>query len=615
MKHRLVTIVLIVPTMLAMATPLWAQTERPTAMKLFPYETVAFARVAHGRELYQRYRQTGFGAMLQDPEVAPFVDGMWNMAGDQFTENASERVGFEWQDLEHVPTGEIAVGLVDRGQADLGLLVLADFDGQQADVDFLLEKLDERWAAEAMVVEQQDVEGDTLTIVRAGDDRSTSFGYLVKDACLVGSNDEVLLRHVLDRWAGRPVVVEVAEDEATDEQLTASSDEPLPGEQTLADNVEFQTVFRECSHQLEESPQVLLYADPLTLLRRMTRGNTGANVMQATFPALGIDGILAAGGTASFATENWDGVSHLHLLLGNPRSGVLTLLRFESGDVTPPDFVPANVYGYSTTYVDAPRIYDRLRQLVDRFRYEGAFEASIDQGISQRLGINFKEVLINNLAGRATLVTSFDEPTRMQTEQRALAVTVVDPTLAEEALKKVTEQFGERLELRDYAGTSYYALQSRRFRDRPEEERPFNPGFVILGDTLLASSSTSLIEQMIDAQQGSRPRLADSIEFKVIQSRVERLSRGQKLAMFYYDNAREVMRHWYEVSQDDTTRDRLASFENAPLAQYFLGVLEQNELPPFEKLEPYLTPTGGYLLDTNTGLHFMSFSFNATGGE
>lgn len=614
MKHRTLAAVLLGLAHLATAPPLAAAAPRPTAMKLFPYETVAFARIAHGREMYQRYQQTSFAAMLLDPDVAPFVEGVWGFAGDQFSDRASERVGLEWEDLSRLPTGEIAVGVVDRGQADLGVLVLADFDGEQADLDFFLEKLDERWTTEAMVVQQQEVEGDTLTIVRAGDDRSSSFGYLVKDTCLVGSNDETLLRQVLDRWAGRPVKVELPDEEAGATEV-AASDGALTGERPLADHPEFQAIFRECSQQLEESPQVLMYVDPLMLLRRVTRGNTGANVVQATFPALGVDGILGVGGTLSFATENWDSVSHLHVLLGHPRSGVLTLLRFEAGDVTPPDYVPANVMGYSTAYVDAPGIYDRLRQLVDRFRYEGAFEASIDERISQRLGIDFQQVLINNLAGRVTLVTKYDEPARMQPEPRALAVTVVDPALAEEALQKIAEQFGERLEPQEHAGVPYVSLVPRRFRDRPAEERPFSPGFVILGDTLIASSSTSLIEAMIDAHQGSRPRLADAIEFKVIQSRVERLTRGQKLALFQYTSGREMIRQWYQISQDDATRDRLAGLENAPVAQDFLAVLEQNELPPFEVLAPYLKPTGGYLLDTDTGLHFMSFDLATGGGE
>jgi hypothetical protein len=287
---------------------------------------------------------------------------------------------------------------------------------------------------------------------------------------------------------------------------------------------------------------------------------------------------------------------------------VLTLLRFKQGDITPPDYVPDNVYGYSTSYLDAPGIYERLVQLVDHFRYEGAFEESIENGISQQLGVDFKEVVINNLAGRFTLITSFDEPTRFQGEQRVAVFTLVEPSLAEEALERIAEKFGDRFEKQEFSGQTYYTSIPRFFRDMPEEERPFSPCFAVLDDSLVLSQSTSLFRAMVETKQGTRPPLSDSIRFKVIQSRVERLTRGRELASFYYENAAEVFRHWYEISQSDRARDGLAGLaEQSSAAGGFLDVLESNELPSFEVMERYLTPTGGYMIDTNTGLHFMAF--------
>lgn len=608
MKLRETVPVLLIAVTLLPALLAKSQEARPTAMRLFPHETLAFVRIAHGRELYERFRQTSFGSMLQDPDVSPLIQDTLDFAGQQFDENAPEDANISWADLSRVPKGEVAIGVIDRGEANMGVLLLADFDGEQDDLDFFLERLDERWEAEGMVVEELDLEGDKLTVVREGDDRDSSFGYVVKESCLIGSNDETLLRHVLDRWAGRTPTVEVPDDDDAEAEAAVAG-QPLRGERPFADNKKFQEILRECSTQLEEPPQVLFYVDPITLARRAFRGNAGASLAFATFPALGLDGILGAGGTLTFATEKWDAVSHLHLLLGHPRSGVLTLLRFKAGDVTPPTYVPANVYGYSTTYMDAPGVYERLVQLVDQFRYEGAFEESIESNISEELGIDFREVLINNLAGRATLVTSYDEPVRPLGEQRAICVTLVESSLAAKALDKIAEDRPDSFELREMGGVSYYYLTPRFARDVPEDERVFSPCFAIVDDTLIVCSSQSMFTAMIEAHQGTRPRLADSIEYKVIQSRVERLTRGQNLAMFYYENAAESIKHWYEVSQSDTARDGLATLgENSVAAAGFLDILERNELPPFEVMQRYLVPTGGYLIDTDNGLHFMSFN-------
>lgn len=578
------------------------ETTRPSAMRLFPAETLAFVRMAHGRELYERFRETGGGQMFQDPEIRPLVEEAFNLAEDQFQERVSDEAGFDWQDLSRLPKGEVAVAIVARGTSRPGFLLLADFDGEQEDADFLLERLHERWSDEGMVVEDTTIEEDTLTIVRRGDNRRNSFGYVLKDSCLVGSDDETLLRQVLDRWAGRqPEVGEVDED--------ADSRDPLPGEKSLAEKPEFVTILRECSTQLEEPPHLIFFADPLGLLKNFGRGNSGISIAQAMFPSLGIDAVMGVGGTVSFATEQWDSLTHLHLMLDNPRSGVLTLLRFKQGDLTPPAFVPADVSRYGSMYVDAPGIFERLTQLIDQFRYEGSVRDGIENGPSAALGIDFEEEFINNLAGRIIFIQSFDKPRRLQGEMMALAFSVEDPQVTQQALDAIVEKFGDRIEPRDFEGITYYAVAPRFRGDLPPEERPFNPGFCLIDDTLIVSLSTSVIEQMIDAHKGNAPSLAESESFPPIQERVERLTQVRQLASFGFENPTEIFRHFHELASDERVQGFLSQArENAPQAGGLLDLLDPESLPPFEVIEKYLTPTGSYMLDTDTGLHLMFFN-------
>ena len=584
-----------------------AQEARPSAMKLYPYETVAFFRIAHGRELYERWRETSIGNMFKDPDIAPLVGGVWGVVGSAFNDNASQEAGFEWSDLSRIPQGEVAIGVIDRGETNVGILLLADYDGAQENVDFLLDLLETRWSERAMVVEEQEIAGHTVTIVRDGNNRSRSFGYLVKDSCLIASNDEVLLEHVIDRWEGRTPVAEPTEEtELTEDGETTA---PLPGERSFAENPKLQTILKECSTQLEEPPQILGYIDPVQLVRRVGRGNSGVSLALATFPALGLDGVMAAGGTISFATEKWDSVVHSHLLLDNPRAGVLTLLRFKEGDITPPNYVPDNVNNYGTTYLDIPGIYDRAINLYDHFRYEGAFADEVSSEFLEEFDLNIRDVFIDNAAGRISLVTSFDDPYRMQTEQHALCVQFEDPVIVQEAIAKIFEKQSDNWEQREFGGVTYYTMVFRWARDMPDGMRPTPPAIGVLDNTLILSMSESVLQQMIETSQGMRNPLADSIEYKVIQSRIERMTRGQNVVAMLYNNPAAIFRHWYEASQADQTRDGLARFaENSPFADNMLRVLEENELPSFDKLERYFAPTGGYLLDTNTGLHVMMFN-------
>lgn len=590
--------VAVLPTSLVSAQ----ESVRPSAMKLFPAETLALLRVAHGREVFERFKQTGGGRMLSDPDIQPLMDEVWNFAETEYQNNVSEDAGFDWQDLSRLPKGEIAVAVVARGTSRPGFLMLADFDGEQEDADFLLDRLHERWEAEGMTIEETQLHEDTLVVVRRGDNRANSIGYVLKESCLVASNDETLLEQVLDRWAGRqPAVGEPSDD--------SDEEDSLPGEKSLADKPQFVTILRECSTQLEEPPQIVFYADPIGLFRNLGRGNAGVSVGLAMLPSLGLDAVMGVGGTVSLATDQWDSLIHLHLLLDNPRSGVLTLLRFKQGDITPPSYVPDNVSRYSTIQLDAPGIFERLTRLIDQFRYEGSVREGIEDSLSAPLGIDFEEEFINNLSGRIVFLQGFDEPRRPQGGMMTAALSVEDPEVTRKALETIMERFGERIETKEFEGMTYFAITPRFAADLPPEERPFNPGFCLIDDTLVISMSTSIIEQMLAAHAGSAPRLADSEAYQEVQRRVERLTQGRELASFGFDNPAVTFKHFLELAEDPKVQEFLAQArEGAPNAGGILDRLDPESLPPFEVVEQYLTPTGSYLLDTNTGLHFMMFN-------
>src|SRR5215204_3373420 len=72
--------------------------ERPSAMKLFPEETVVFVRVANAHEFGEKFQQTSMGRMVRDPQLKPFVDSLTGKAGDLYAQHAEERVGISWDD-------------------------------------------------------------------------------------------------------------------------------------------------------------------------------------------------------------------------------------------------------------------------------------------------------------------------------------------------------------------------------------------------------------------------------------------------------------------------------------------------------------------------------------
>src|SRR5262245_47954107 len=88
------------------ATP--ASADRPSAMKLFPEETVVFVRMANANEFGERFQQTAMGRMLNDPQLKPFLEHLYGGAGEFYADKAENKLGVSWDELKKLPKGEVA---------------------------------------------------------------------------------------------------------------------------------------------------------------------------------------------------------------------------------------------------------------------------------------------------------------------------------------------------------------------------------------------------------------------------------------------------------------------------------------------------------------------------
>ena len=80
---------------------------------------------------------------------------------------------------------------------------------------------------------------------------------------------------------------------------------------------------------------------------------------------------MAIGGAVTYATDEYDNLAQFHILLENPRSGVMLLPAFEAGDTTPQAFVPLACESYMAWNYNLRTTYDRVIALVDQYRYQG----------------------------------------------------------------------------------------------------------------------------------------------------------------------------------------------------------------------------------------------------
>jgi len=90
------------------------------------------------------------------------------------------------------------------------------------------------------------------------------------------------------------------------------------------------------------------------------------------------------------ATEEFDGIFHTHLMLENPRNGVLKMIAFEAGEVTPEPWVPKDVASYASLNWNVDKTYSELTRLYDTFRGEAAWKDQVLVPVGKQLDIDLE---------------------------------------------------------------------------------------------------------------------------------------------------------------------------------------------------------------------------------
>ncbi|MCA9241903.1 MAG: hypothetical protein KDA37_16950, partial [Planctomycetales bacterium] len=170
---------------LACPAPASSQEERPTAMALFPEETVLFIRTADARQAIEQFHKTTGFQMAQDPDLAPFFESLRASAQEAYVEHAQGKLNVEFDDLTRLPQGELAFGIVEREGQKPALLLLGDFREEVHTATQMLESGKTRVAEGGGVVSEEQFRADTVTTLRPKNDKRDAIGVVQRGAVFV----------------------------------------------------------------------------------------------------------------------------------------------------------------------------------------------------------------------------------------------------------------------------------------------------------------------------------------------------------------------------------------------------------------------------------------------
>src|SRR5688572_21725416 len=170
---------------------------RPSAMKLFPQDTLLFLRVADARKMGERFKETSTGLMLHDPQLQPFIERLYGGTAEFYTDQLEERIGISWDDLQQLPQGEVAFAIVARPAQPPAFLLLVDQGETESAARLLLDRAIEAGVEHGGELSTETIGDVEVTVIREGDDQDKMIGTFQRENTIVVATDANVLRNVL----------------------------------------------------------------------------------------------------------------------------------------------------------------------------------------------------------------------------------------------------------------------------------------------------------------------------------------------------------------------------------------------------------------------------------
>jgi Protein of unknown function (DUF3352) len=583
---------------------------RLTAPQLFPEKTLAYVRIDNVAKLREDLKKSSLGKLGNDEELKPIFAEFYGTLVNS-TAQMQESIGLNLDELLSIPNGEFAIALLPsdksaakatRKQAadtttvniqleEPALALLLDAGEEITGVQVMLERLEKSMSAD-MQHSQKTIDRLTLHRYQNPNRERERFGYFIDNGVMIATTDPNYLEQLSAVWLG------------------------TAGEwSSLADNRRFTGILSRCVGTQGERPQLSFYADPMAIVRQFTPNTASSSMVLAMLPAFGLDGIQGVGGSWIVAPPDFDSIAHFHLSLESPRKSIMGLLRPKKGSTTPEDWVPESVASYSTINWDTASTLKAVEQLYNQFRGPEAFDKEVLAQTNDRLQIDLRKDVLENLDGRFTLLQGFVRPVTINSGSNVYAIKMKN---AEYIKNTVMPKVFELIESRTEVATENFGKFTARVL--PVNNRRGNQGsdsvvrqpevcVAFVDDYLVFADSKYMMQQVADCLSGSTAKLNQALDFELISDRITAQLQNKECSTLSYSRPEESLQLFYELARDPKNRDRLRQVsDNNGFFKALLAGLDKRELPPFSVIAKYLAPAGGFLVDDDTGLHYMSFS-------
>lgn len=553
-------------TMFAPA-PATAQTV-PTAQVL-PDDVYLYFSVPSVQELKARWDKTSFGRIAADPAFEDFNNELQELM-EKATREFEQQTEMKLPDLLDVPTGEVSFAVTKPPQGQVAVTGFVDFGKSEDVVDQLLARLEDAMDDQNADRKVQEFKNTRIVVYKlpaAGQEQGPikpGFSYFVKDNQFVVSNEVSALEAVLTNWGGQ------ARD-------------------TFANNRIFEQIMQKCKTG-NEKPVFQWFFDPVGSLKAAVSAFGGDNpqaamVMNLFLPLSGLNDFRGMGGTADWATKDYEGLSKTMLYVNQPPQGLLNLFLFPPADLTPPKWVSQEAQAYVAANWDVEAAYDAVESMVDQFRGAGTLEGVIED-IANRPdgpGIHLKKDVFDQLSGRFYMINQGVESLEQNVPKFLVSVGIEDTKTVQDLFAKVIKNQNAPVKTRDFRGETIMEFSNG----------PATVAVSVFNNAVMVTSNVSLLEQIIRGDRTKKP-LVDSAAYRQITDAIP-----EKTSIFSFQDSDAQMKVLYEAAR----KGQFGEAEIPPEAQNLFKTL-----PPFEALKKYLPVSASYTIPDENGVLSVNLS-------
>lgn len=562
------------------------------AYDLAPKNTAAFIRLADGADMAEKFRQTGFGRMLADPQMQPFVEAVYGTVLEA-TSRLNDRLGATLTELLELLRAEVSAGVIVRNSGNRVFFFTLETRDRQSRIEDLLSSVCDQLSVERADIAREQVEGREWTSIQFRE-------------------NPLVLTYAFH--GGRLLVA--SDKDALSDMIAAGEGEEVSGG-SLRQLGRFISI-RDASLKYDGTdPDMLFYVDPLLIARSFMQANPAGMVALTMLPFTGLDGIEAIGGGSTLLDGEYESVMRAHLIMKRPREGLLNALAFLDVDLEPEPWVPAKVLTYSTGGVNFSAVYDSTCATLDQIPgWDPGDSHRAVQGRLEEIGIDFRREVLACLDGRVSHVVIHMPPYRLDSQGQVLGFTLKDPAIAKTLVQKIAQLGGPRIVARDVSGVRVYALQIPTPNDanNPAGIKPPEPAFCVSGDYLFVTDRAPALEYVLASQVDPSLGIADDLEFKLVRSTLLRLAREKKVFGLSFSRPEEGIRYWFELAKSEQSRQLLErGAEQNPFLGGVQDALSNHPLPPFEIVRKYFAPEGTVYYEDETGLHMLDIVLRREG--